>query len=401
MTMRYKLATLLVVATFIPLLAFVWGGYWYAKRELTRFILDRVTNVNTLKAAVVTEFFSDRLQDARDVQRLGVFSETVPTLSRLIQNTSDPAFGAATRTLDSQLADFRTVHDFEDIKVVGPGGRLLYVANPDTGTRPGDLVTETMLQAFESGQKGLFVSDVFAHEKPTRHFSILFSVPLADAAGLQLGVVLLEAELDGVYQEIADVTGLSNTGETYLGKDDGFSVLMLTSLRSDSAAALQRRVNYGERNGQAIQQATRGKSGAGTVIDYSGTEVLAAWRFLPEANWGIVTKIEATEALQSVSRLRSVLLVASPVMGLGMILLILIVTNRWLARPLQRLSTAAEHIARGDYDVALDHSLLYGQGDLARLATHLHNIANRFRYHYERRHYSPDDEANDQEQRRP
>jgi PAS domain S-box-containing protein len=97
------------------------------------------------------------------------------------------------------------------------------------------------------------------------------------------------------------------------------------------------------------QRAVMGESGSGVTVDYSGSEVIAAWRNIPLLRWGLVTKIARSEAFEPVARLRNLLITAE------LILLVLgifaaVAVAKGVTRPILALQKGAEIIGGGNLD---------------------------------------------------
>ena len=96
-----------------------------------------------------------------------------------------------------------------------------------------------------------------------------------------------------------------------------------------------------------ILQAVQGRRGVGVEPDYRGVRALATWRYLPVLNWGIVVKIDVSEALAPIGRLRFLFLtlgVVSPIV----VLLIAFAVARSISQPIVRLTQAADRMKQGD-----------------------------------------------------
>ena len=74
---------------------------------------------------------------------------------------------------------------------------------------------------------------------------------------------------------------------------------------------VRRKINIGEEAGGPVQEAVRGKNGAGQLIDYRGKKVIAAWRYIPSLDWGMVAKIDTKEAFADVTNLRNLAIMIS------------------------------------------------------------------------------------------
>ena len=138
---------------------------------------------------------------------------------------------------------------------------------------------------------------------------VAVAVPVRASAaggGAPIGAVLLEADpKDWLYPFLALPPMDAPSAEAVLVQRDGDSALFLTPLRFDSAPPLtiRRRLST---PGFAAFAALGGGSRFGAFVDYRGVPVYASTRRLTEAPWGLVVKVDQTEALAAVrNQLRS------------------------------------------------------------------------------------------------
>jgi light-regulated signal transduction histidine kinase (bacteriophytochrome) len=99
---------------------------------------------------------------------------------------------------------------------------------------------------------------------------------------------------------------------------------------------------------------------------------LAAWRYIPLLRWGLVTKIEASEAFAPVDRLRNIIL------SIEVIILILGVLSamaiaRGVTRPVLALQRGAEIIGSGNLDYRVGTEAKDEVGHLSRLIDSMTN----------------------------
>ena len=162
-----------------------------------------------------------------------------------------------------------------------------------------------------------------------------------------VGVVLLQANNREITRVVNDYTGLGQTGETVVARLKGREAIFVVPPRHDPQAALKRHMPIEGRDAVPILQAVQGRRGVGVEPDYRGVKALATWRYLPVLNWGIVVKIDVSEALAPIGRLRFLFLmlgVVSPIV----VLLIAFAVARSISQPIVRLTQAADRMKQGD-----------------------------------------------------
>ncbi len=96
-----------------------------------------------------------------------------------------------------------------------------------------------------------------------------------------------------------------------------------------------------------MQYALRDKNGAGDSTDYLGHEVLAAWRHVPSTGWGLVAKIDSSEALAPVVRLKRFALAAELLLVLSCAVAAFLL-SRSIVKPIMNLRTGMEKVGSGN-----------------------------------------------------
>ncbi|MDO8302140.1 MAG: ATP-binding protein [Sedimentisphaerales bacterium] len=143
-------------------------------------------------------------------------------------------------------------------------------------------------------------------------------------------------------------------------------IVYLNPLRHDPNAALKRRIDIGGKIGVPMQKAVQGETAAGQYIDYRGTKVVAAWRYLPMLDWGMVAKIDAKEAFADVTNLRSLsIMILIIVLAISGILAFSIAKS--ISEPIKRLSLGAQKVGGGNLDHKVGTNLKDEIGQLSRI----------------------------------
>src|SRR4030066_573054 len=115
-----------------------------------------------------------------------------------------------------------------------------------------------------------------------------------------------------------------------------------------------------------------GDSGPGMRMDYRGKPVAAAWRYLPELDWGMVVKLDADEVFAPIYRQRAVMLQVL----LGLLLfagLGAYYFGRQISAPLEDLARIADEAAGGNLDDRADES---APGELGLFARAFNRMAD-------------------------
>jgi PAS domain S-box-containing protein len=195
----------------------------------------------------------------------------------------------------------------------------------------------------------------FERYKPSKEPALFMAAPIIHN-GQMYGVLAFQLNTDAFYRVAGDLGGLGNTGEIILGVDQGDDVLITAPTRHNPDAAFKQKITRHSELAKPIKDATRGQTGHGMFQDLRGVAVLAAWEYLPSLNWGLVAKIDQSEAMAALDVISSRL-----IMVIGTILVLVLAGVAWrtnrITRPLIRLTRVASNIAsrdRFDIDAPMD-----------------------------------------------
>ncbi|MCP4411027.1 MAG: PAS domain S-box protein, partial [Gammaproteobacteria bacterium] len=154
--------------------------------------------------------------------------------------------------------------------------------------------------------------------------------------GKLIGVVALQVGSGKINEMVKDYSGLGKTGEIVVASKDGDKVVFVMPLRYDPDAAFRKKLAIGNGIALPLQNAANGSKGRGECIDYSGKEVLAVWRFLPDLRWGVVVKIDKEEVFASVARFRYKLLIVGVITLISALFLAFFI-SRSISRPIRKM----------------------------------------------------------------
>ena len=370
MSLKTKLTILFVAFTLIPLVIF--GSFFYlqARSILQAVRIAQLNNIADLKKDKIETFFNERRADIRSVQNFLNVKRNLPLVSLLPGDETSAAYATALRELDGQLKPFQVDNGFLDVMLTDRQGRVVYITNDlhktaDIGKPLPDR------HVYEEGARGIYFSDIMVSRSPGTTYEMFAAAPIKDLKGNFIGEVIIEIDMGPIYLFIQDATGLGDTGEALIARQEGNGALFLSPLRYELGAALKKRVTFNQSAGFPAQRAVQGENGSGITLDYQGKEVLAAWRYIPFLRWGLVTKIDAEEAFAPITRLRWIfLIVGLVVLSMGAFVSLMIAGT--VTRPIQSLQKGTEAIAAGD----LRHRVGTGANDeVGRLARAFDSMA--------------------------
>jgi PAS domain S-box-containing protein len=365
MSIRSRLIIIFMMVVSIPLLLVSELTYSNFKKSLEANRFAQLNDLCVFRADRIEDYFAGLKADMEIAQGFYIIKKNLSVLNRASDKEDNPEFIAYKKALGTQLEHMQAVSDMSDIMLVLPGGKVVYSNRAAHALKDMTKGLDVERAAFEHGKREVFFSDIFFDKDEDKRFEMLVTAPATDFDGVFRGVIAFEVDMTPVYKIIQDVTGLGSTGEVLVGKKTGNQVEFLNPLRHDPKAALSRKATLGERTAFPIQQAVEGRTGSGVAIDYRGQQVIAAWRYIPSRDWGLVAKIDTHEAFADITKLRNLVLI---------ILLIVFVLSSVMAfsiaqsisRPITVLMKGAEIIGSGNLDHKVGMNLKDEIGRLSR-----------------------------------
>ncbi len=159
-------------------------------------------------------------------------------------------------------------------------------------------------------------------------------------------ILLIENDINSIVSVTEDFTGLGNTGEsaifrinreqeiTYLTPLRFYNKAFLKEPKKESMDSYYNRLN----NGNVLYS---------EIKDYRGEEVLASVNNIGQTDWKLITKMDKTERLFYMERIRKMAIWASISIILVVSIIIYFVAYFFL-KPINDLAEAAEEISQGD-----------------------------------------------------
>jgi PAS domain-containing protein len=362
MSLRLKLIILFLAVALIPLFFVNVLTFQNYQKSLETTCLSNLQDVAAFKADKIETYFAGLKGNIEIAQGFYNIKKNLPILIRFADDSNNPEFVFARKTLEEQLQQMQTVSDMSDIMLVNPKGTIVYANKSGHYFKDMSTGLDAEQMAFTAGKDRIYFSDAYYDKAQDNRFEMLVTAPASDFNGVFIGVIAFEVDMTSLYKIIQDVTGLGKTGEVLVGKQTGNQVMYLNPPRHEPQAVLQNRITIGQKAGGPIQEAVQGKTGAGQLIDYRDKKVVAAWRYIPSLKWGMVAKIDAEEAFTEVNKLRNLsIIILAIVIVLSSITAFSIAQS--ISEPIKRLSQGAEIIGTGnlDYKVGITHKDEIGQ----------------------------------------
>ncbi|MEA1906543.1 MAG: ATP-binding protein, partial [Euryarchaeota archaeon] len=199
---------------------------------------------------------------------------------------------------------------------------------------------------FIGGKHGVFVKDAYRHQAGGMR-ALAFSAPVLDETTF-LGVVVARVPMEELNKITTDLTGLGDTGETFLVNKDGY---MITSSRFLNGTFLKQKVDTHHLGStpESVKYLEGYEHEVFLCKSYTGAEVLRAHVHILDMGWTLVAEMGTEDAFAPVARIGdTMLLILVGLLLLGIISAILISGS--ITEPIVRLHKGTEEIIAGNLD---------------------------------------------------
>jgi PAS domain S-box-containing protein len=350
MTIRKKMILILSACTIIPMCFVGMLGYYHARKTLESLRMEQLKSIADLKVNRIGDFFTEQKKHIMIAQQRPTLKKYTSILAEFSGDFSSPVYKTIRDELDRALTTYQPVYNYKNVLLTNPEGRIVYLlSRPSASLHLGHYLPDFLGRSLNEGKNEIHFSVIFAKKNKIAKFSMFLMAPIRTFEKRFVGIAAFEIDMDSIYELILDTTGLGETGETLIAKKAGNQVLFLNPLRHDPDAALKRKVVFGEKQAIPVQEALKGNNGCGISMDYRGQEVFAAWRYIPSLDWGMVAKIDISEAFEPLTALRNfVFVLAIAVIVLSVFVAVVIAKS--ISDPIQILQAGAEEIGKGKLD---------------------------------------------------
>jgi len=374
LNIRTKSILIFLLIIIFTILIVSYTGFFVTNKSIRNIRIETLESIADLKVDAIEKFFDVKIANLETAQGYYNIKHNLPILAQFANDKTDPAYIRAKNMLDDQLGTFQKIYGYLDVMLADKDGRVIYVSNESHIEADIDRhLSDIDGKAFINGIKGTTISHIFLNKIEGNDFEILITAPVCDFNETIIGIIALEVDMGPVYKLIQDTTGLGKTGETLVASNNGNYATFLSPLRHDQDAALHKIVTLGGNNESPLQKAVKGRKGAGLSVDYRGNETIAAWRYIPSLDWGLVAKVDTSEAFAIIYDLAyGIFLITSIILSIAIILAIIFAKS--ITDPIRKLSDVAHKINNGDLKIRAD---IKPRNEIGKLAESFNQMTNR------------------------
>ena len=315
-----------------------------ATQALEDSVREKLVQIAAAKSNELETYALERLADASAMTgNVG--------MRQAMQRLNEFAAAGSTQNANINIDRTATALGYKSLLLIDTAGIIRLSVDPSftvgTSILTGDLATSELTAGFDRART-LLQSEITAFQPyGTSREPMMFITNPIISDGRVIGVSAGGLGPKQVWRMLADVTGLGDSGEIITVQGDTAGVIITAPTRSDNDAAFKLRLAPGSPSSEVANDAASGSRGYGTTTDYRGTEVVAAWCYLPSYRWGMLVKQDASEAFALLNFQRNVIFSLTIAVVIGVVLTALLVA-RSISTPIRAAVAVARQVAAGD-----------------------------------------------------
>jgi PAS domain S-box-containing protein len=359
----------LMITQKLTLSFILFAGVMLLVLGLTAYLMAR----NSLYNATISELLSTSLEKESALNDWGAANQL--SISNLasqpdLRATVATLVAAAPESTEAVAAAAATLSNLENW--VGAGKRYLHLEVIDTAT--GKVIVSTAPQQTGKSRE----SDAFfieglrntnvqspAFDLEQQHAAMTAGSPIYAPDGKLIAVLGGLLNMDAMSHIIERRTGLRQTDDAFLVNTE--NLLVTEPHRSPDAAVRQQALQS-----EAIERCLAYGSGILHGLDYRGIPAIIAYRWLPERQLCLITKIDQAEAYAAANELGTLMAVNGGVILLAGSFVAFGLAHS-IARPLKQVADAARAFGQGELD---RRTTLTANDEIGLLAAEFNKMAD-------------------------
>ncbi len=360
MSLAAKLTGLFLLLALLPLAVVAWLAYDSGSKSIEEDTRDALMSVAILKSAELERWMERNAQQLRSLAQRPLVRQYASAVAEV--HVTDPEHEAIhTSLLDDHLRPALAIGatKFVELFILGAADGVIHIS-----TDPENVGKYREDRAyFTEGKRETYVQNAY-FSVTGQDVRVSVGTPITDANGDTIAVLAGYLDLEELAGIVETQSGLGASEDTYLVNK--FNFFVTEPLRRKDAV-LKAAIHT-----DGVADCLEGNTGAGSYLDYRGTPVLGAYRWLPERELCILTEMDRGEALAPVTSLARRAAATGGLAALAAALLAVLFA-RTITAPVRLLAAGAREIGRGNLNVRVRTK---GKDEIAELSRTLDLMAS-------------------------
>src|SRR3972149_1632157 len=332
-----NLIVILLVVTLVPILCV---GY-VAREKISQVVFqdtyEKIRFIGKARAEILNNMLDNMVTNAETIAKQYTVIEVLKKVSVEGIDRSDLLFNTLLKATQENLNGIISSAKLCDIMLVSADGKIVLTGISHKAEQGGDASGEVY---FKRGKEKTYFTDLF-YNKFVGDNNMYVVTPCHDILGRFVGCVILEINVKGIYEMLADRQGPGETFETYIVNQENFIV---SESRFIKDAVLKVKVDT-----LGVNEGLKGKAGIAFYPDYRNIPVIGSWHPIKHINWVLLSEIDEKEGLAPMRAAMTIQIILVSAAGI-MTVIIAIFSAFATVKPVQELIKVSKYIGEGKLD---------------------------------------------------
>ena len=339
--------------------------------------IQTLLTVRDAKANLLDSYLVERLHDVETLSQMPTVTKAIATLASILRTGGPQTF--AYKEMEEKYRDFLQFYQesagYRDLFLVTPEGTIVFASRQtnivNKNVSRSSRVHPQFKKVFRHSKTLLEtqISD-FILDPETRYPTAFLGTPIFHDGTLS-GVIILRTQHNRLYELTQNLTGLGETGEIIVAQNREGETILLTPLRHEESLDPNTISLHQDEESAPLRKALEGEKGVGIAQDYREQEVLAAWKYLPALRWGLVVKLDTSEAFRPITQLRTAVLLSAMTL-LAILVLLSFSVAKSLSGPVINLVQGARRFQQRNFSTGIEEK---GPKEMVELTQALNRMA--------------------------
>ncbi|NES84445.1 MAG: HAMP domain-containing protein, partial [Moorea sp. SIO2B7] len=349
-----KLLFWFLLISLIPLTVITSATYYLSSVAHKEEVKNNLMTIAASKANKIENYVREKQKEATAITKIPTLIEGIKKYQIVFNKygINSPEYLAIDKQFRPFLTNYIEVFGFSNLLLISPSGDTIFTVKRETELGKNyyaEIYQDSELAKLFERTKTLMqvsISNFDYYPAINKPAAFISSPVFKD--GLIIGVVILQLNNENFYQVVSDRTGLGKTGETLVASKIDDKITLIAPTRHDQNAAFTRNIQISNHQTHPLEKAIKGIIGNEITTDYRGKKIIAAWRYLPSLNGGLVVKIDTGEALGSLTIQRNLVIMLG-ILTLIVVMFAAIIVAKSISEPIVNLTNIVQKFSLGNF----------------------------------------------------
>ncbi|MBD2296699.1 sensor histidine kinase [Anabaena sphaerica FACHB-251] len=350
-----KLLLWFLLIALVPLSIVTSIQYYMARNSLIKEVNNNLISIADSKAKFLDFYIHEKQKNAENLAQIPNIIEATEKYQKAFNENGIDA--RQYQQIDQKYRQFITnyldIFGYSDILLISQAGNTIFSINnaKEIGKNyyKGTYKNSEVAKVFDRAKTLMQVEiSNFTYYTSNNEPTAFIAAPIFKK-NLIIGVLVLQLNNQEFNKVVNDYTGLGKSGETIVGSLVDECIIFTAPTRHDQKAAFQRYINIRNNQSHPLNQANQGIKGNNITIDYRGQETIAAWRYLPSLNAGLLVKMDVAEVFKPLKTLKNIVIILG-IITLLLVTLAAIIVAKSISQPVIELTKVVQEFAQGNFN---------------------------------------------------